>query len=148
MYKHILLPIDGSKLSLKAVKTGVALARALSARVTVFYASPGIAVEYYASDMPMPQEVFDAEAARLKKEGEKILAAAGAIAAKAGVPVQTVCVQDRMAAEAIMETARKRRCDLIVMSSHGRSGIGAVLLGSVTNKVLTHSRTPVLVCRA
>lgn len=148
MYKNILLPTDGSKLSLKAVKIGVELAKALGGKVTVFYASPGIGVEYYAAEVPMPQEVFDAETARLKKEAENFLAAARAIAEKAAVPVDCVSVQDRMAAEAVMATARKRRCDLIVMSSHGRSGIKAVLLGSVTNKVLTHSKTPVLVCRA
>jgi len=148
MYKHILLPTDGSKLSMKAVKTGLEMAKALGAKVTAFYASPGIGVEYYAADVPMPQEVFDAESARLEKESDKILAAIRKAGEKAGVAVQCVSVQDRMAAEAIMAVARKRRCDLIVMSSHGRSGIGAVLLGSVTNKVLTHSRTPVLVCRA
>ncbi len=148
MYKHILLPTDGSKLSMKAVKTGLEIARALGAKVTAFYASPGIGVEYYAADVPMPQEIFDAESARLEKEADKILAVIRKAGEKAGVAVQCVSVQDRMAADAIMAVARKRRCDLIVMSSHGRSGIGAVLLGSVTNKVLTHSRTPVLVCRA
>lgn len=148
MYRHILLPTDGSKHSLRAARMGIELARAQGARVTAFWANPGIDVAFYTADVPMPQEVFDAETARLRKLGARYLDAIRKLAAKAGVPVHCMEVEDRMAAEAIMAAARRRRCDLIVMSSHGRSGIRAVLLGSVTQKVLTHSRVPVLVCRA
>jgi len=147
MYKHILLPSDGSRLSRKAVKQGIALAKSLGAKVTGFYANPGIPIEYLWADAPMPQSVYAAENRREQKFAAKVLAEIAEAARRAGVPCDCVCVENRSAADAIMATAKKRRCDLIFMASHGRRGMSAVLLGSETNKVLTHSTIPVLVCR-
>jgi nucleotide-binding universal stress UspA family protein len=147
MYKHILLPSDGSRLSRKAVKQGVALAKSIGATVTGFYANPGIPIEYFEVDAPMPQSVYDAESKRERKFTVKVLAEIAEAARRAGVPCDCVSEESRSAADAIMATAKKQRCDLIFMASHGRHGISAVLLGSETTKVLTHSNIPVLVCR-
>jgi nucleotide-binding universal stress UspA family protein len=147
MYKHILLPSDGSRLSRKAVKQGLALAKSIGAKVTGFYANPGIPIEYLGVDAPMPQSVYDAESERERKFADKVLAEIAEAARRAGVPCDCVSVENRSAADAIMTTAKKRGCDLIFMASHGRHGISAVLLGSETTKVLTHSNIPVLVCR-
>ena len=147
MYKHILLPSDGSRLSRKAVKQGLALAKSIGAKVTGFYANPGIPIEYLGVDAPMPQSVYDAESERERKFTDKVLAEIAEAARQAGVPCGCVSVESRSAADAIVATAKKRRCDLIFMASHGRHGISAVLLGSETTKVLTHSNIPVLVCR-
>lgn len=147
MYKHILLPSDGSRLSRKAVKQGVALAKSTGAKVTGFYANPGIPIEYWGIDAPMPQSVYDAESERERKFTEKVLAEIAETARRAGVPCDCVSAESRSAADAIVAAAKKRDCDLIFMASHGRRGISAVLLGSETAKVLTHSKIPVLVCR-
>ncbi len=147
MYKHILLPSDGSRLSRKAVQQGLALAKSVGAKVTGFYANPGIPIEYLGVDAPMPQSVYDAESERERKFTDKVLAEIAEAARQAGVPCDCVSVESRSAADAIVATAKKRRCDLIFMASHGRHGISAVLLGSETTKVLTHSNIPVLVCR-
>ena len=147
MYKHILLPSDGSRLSRKAIKQGVAFAKSIGAKVTGFYANPGIPIEYLGIDAPMPQSVYDAESERERKFADKILAEIAEAARRAGVTCDCVSVESRSAADAIMATAKRRGCDLIFMASHGRHGISAVLLGSETTKVLTHSNIPVLVCR-
>jgi nucleotide-binding universal stress UspA family protein len=147
MYKHILLPSEGSRLSRKAVKQGVAFAKSLGAKVTGLYANPGIPVEYLGIDAPMPQSVYDAESERERRFADKVLAEIAETARRAGVPCDRVSVESRSAAEAIVAAAKKRGCDLIFMASHGRHGISAVLLGSETTKVLTHSNIPVLVCR-
>lgn len=147
MYKHILLPTDGSDLSLRAAKGGIALAKAIGAKVTAFYANPGIAAQFFQVDAPIPEDIINAETARLKKVGDRYLAKVAALAQKAEVPCDTYTVTDPVAYEAIIAAAKRRRCDLIVMASHGRSGIKAVIMGSVASKVLTHSRVPVLVWR-
>ncbi len=148
MYKNILLPTDGSTLSMKGVKAGIRLAAALGAKVTVLYADPGIGPEFAQLDAPLPEGVLEAEIARLKRLGERYLAAARKLADTAGVACRTVLVSDRIAYEAIIATAKKQRCDLICMGSHGRTGLKGVLLGSVTQRVLAHSKIPVLVIRA
>jgi nucleotide-binding universal stress UspA family protein len=147
MYKHILLPTDGSKLSLRAVKRGIELAKSVGARVTGFYANPGIPIEYFEYGMPLPENMLEAESAREKKLAQKYLAAVSDLAAKAGVSCETVLVENRLPYDAIIAAAKRKRCDLIVMASHGRSGITSRLLAGETTKVLTHSKIPVLVCR-
>ena len=147
MYKNILLPTDGSPLSMKGVKAGIAFAKALDAKVTAFYADPGIGPEFAQIDAPLPEGVLEAEIARLKKVGERYLAAVEKLAQADGVPCRRVMVSDRLAYEAIIATAKSERCDLICMASHGRRGLSGVLLGSETHKVLTHSDLPVLVLR-
>jgi len=148
MYENILLPTDGSPLATKGVKAGIAFAKALGARVTAFYADPGIGPEFAQIDAPLPEGILEAEIARLKKVGERYLAAIDKLAQAAGVPCKRVMMSDRIAYEAIIATAKKERCDLICMASHGRTGIKGVLLGSVAHQVLTHSKIPVLIIRA
>ena len=147
MYKHILIPTDGSPLSRKAVKEGVKLAKAIGAKVT-FFNSPAeyeilVYGEYFPPDL-ITQEEYEERATR---NAEKILAAAQKEASAQGVACSTLQQPSRTPWEAIIAAAKKRRCDLIFMASHGRRGLAGVLLGSETTKVLTHSKIPVLVYR-
>ena len=148
MYKHILLPTDGSKLATKAVKEGLRLARILKAQVTTVNVVP----EY---QMVMDEGFVLPNAAFLRKRFEeettkrskKIIDAVKSDAKAAGVRCKGVTVSSGLPYEAIIKQARKSGCDLIMMASHGRKGIASILLGSETAKVLTHSTIPVLVVR-
>jgi len=147
MYKHILVPTDGSALSKKAVREGVKFARAVGAKITFFNSPAEYEVvlygEYFPPDL-MTQDEYDQRATR---NAEKILGDAQKIAAAAGVAAQAVHESSRSPWEAIVAAAQRRKCDLIFMASHGRRGLAGVLLGSETAKVLTHSKIPVLVYR-
>jgi nucleotide-binding universal stress UspA family protein len=145
MYKHMLIPTDGSALAEQAITQGCALARTLNARVTVVTVVPPfhvIAIE------PMmvttTREEYNADIAKLV---ERRLAMPRAAAKAAGVAYDDVYVIAEQPWEAIIETARNSGCDLIMMASHGRKGVSALVLGSETMKVLTHSKIPTLVCR-
>lgn len=149
MFKHILVPTDGSALSLKAAKTAVDLARVHKARITAIhvmapYVPPtgGDGIMYY-PDSFSPAEYEKA----VKKEAARALAKVEAAAKTAKVPFDAIAVTHDQPWESIVNAAKKKRCDVVVMASHGRRGIAGLLLGSETTKVLTHSRTPVLVCR-
>lgn len=148
MYKHILVPTDGSKLSAKAVKQAVAFAKTIGARITAVHVSD----EYRA----VMDEGFVLPAfATLKKRFEEmnvqrsnaVLKQVKAAAEAAGVACQSVAVTNNLPYDAIIQQAKKHKCDLIMMASHGRKGLSSVLLGSETAKVLTHSKIPVLVVR-
>ncbi|HTP46573.1 MAG TPA: universal stress protein [Usitatibacter sp.] len=149
MYKHILVPTDGSKLSLKAVKEAAGVARTCKAKVTALYV-----IEPYLPRMPEESLIpvsLARDQAEYKKVSEKVAGAALAKVQKALATAKVKCavefVTDSMPWHGILEAARKRKCDLIVMASHGRGGLAGVILGSETHKVLAHSKTPVLVCR-
>ena len=147
MYTNLLVPTDGSALSDKAVTHAIGLAQALKARITAFYAAPDFPVPLYAEGIifePMSTSEY-VDAAML--EAEKILDRVAAKAAEAGVECVKVHAVETPPWEAIISAARKSNCDAIVMASHGRSGLSALLLGSETTKVLTHSKLPVLVVR-
>ncbi|HTT39485.1 MAG TPA: universal stress protein [Burkholderiales bacterium] len=147
MYKKILLPTDGSALSRKAVKQGVAFAAALGAKVVGFFSPEDYRALMYSEYIPpslMSQKEFEAQA---KKAAEKHLAFIEKTAQAAGVPYEGYYLSSLAPWEAIIEAARKKKCDLIFMGSHGRSGLAGLVLGSQTSKVLTHSKVPVLVCR-
>ena len=149
MYKHILVPTDGSRLSLKAVKEAVNLAKTCKAKVTALFViepyMPRISDE---SIMPIGL-ARDQEAYRQisEKAASDALAKVQKGFAASKVSCKTEFTTDPMPWHGILDTAKKRKCDLIVMASHGRGGLAGVLLGSETHKVLAHSRTPVLVCR-
>ncbi|MEA3156872.1 MAG: hypothetical protein QOK44_4461 [Betaproteobacteria bacterium] len=148
MFKHILLPTDGSKLSDRAVQRGIELAKAVDARVTAVHVLPEFRMMADESFV-LPTSVdlktrYDKEA---KARASKLLDKIGARAEAAGVAYEGVVVAGDTPYEHIIETARKRKCDLIMMASHGRRGLSALLLGSETSKVLTHSKVPVLVVR-
>jgi nucleotide-binding universal stress UspA family protein len=147
MYRNILVATDGSRLSAKAVTQAIALAGALSAKLTGFYASPDYPLPAYA-DGVMYEPVSPKEyAAMCKQEADRILSAVGAKAKAAGIRFTAVQAIAAAPWEAILAAARKEKCDAIVMASHGRRGVSALLLGSETQKVLTHSKLPVLVVR-
>ena len=145
MFKHILIPTDGSERSARAVTQGIALAAVLDARVTALMATPAIPpiiLEGLAA--PLHNEVLEQNA---KDYATRSLAVAAQAAAAAGVRCETIHLEHEQPWEVIIQTAEQKGCDLIVMASHGRAGVSAVVLGSETNKVLTHSKIPVLVCR-
>lgn len=147
MYRHILIPTDGSRLSKKAIVHGVALAQALGAKVTGVFAAPPALPMAYDDFIPVGYPDPDAQARNLERRARRHLGVVEAAAARAGVTCRTVYVANAYPAEAIMATAKKAGCDAICMASHGRRGLAGVLLGSETQKVLTYSKLPVLVCR-
>jgi nucleotide-binding universal stress UspA family protein len=148
MYKHILIPTDGSALAARGAKAGVKLAKAVSAKITALYvAMPyapavyGDAAVYYAGPSPQEHKRFSENAAK------KALAPIEAEARKAGVSCSTLVIFDWKPWDGILKAARSRKCDAIVMASHGHGGLGVLFLGSETQRVLAHSRIPVLVIR-
>jgi nucleotide-binding universal stress UspA family protein len=149
MYRHILIPTDGSELAEHAVTNGLALAKSVGAKVTV------IIVEDPFDWLSVPgtrasQRHLDALAKhneQVKKYAANVLSRAADAAKQAGVPCDTMQAENARPYQAIIAATSDRGCDLIVMASHGRGGLSAVVLGSVTNKVLTHTKTPVLVYR-
>jgi len=147
MYKNLMVATDGSKLSDKAVTHGIALAQAVGATLTAFYAAPDYPLPAYA-DGVVYEPVTRREYAKLAAEdAQQILDAVSTKAATAGVACETAYSIAAAPWEAILAAAKKHKCDAIVMASHGRRGISAVLLGSETQKVLTHTKLPVIVIR-
>ena len=146
MYRHILIPTDGSELAEQAVTNGLSLAKSLGANVTVIIVEEPI---WFGVSSFAEHGAFD-ELAKYTEQIKDYVASAlnraADAAQQAGVPCDTVQVKDAQPHQAIIATAADKGCDLIVMASHGRSGLSAVVLGSVTNKVLTHTKIPVLVC--
>lgn len=148
MYKHILLPTDGSKHSARAVAEGVALARATGARVTGLFVAPAPTPLVFEGLRPVAYMQPEEHAELSQRAAAKYLGAVAKAAADAGVDCETLCVDGEYPADAILAEAARLRCDLIVMASHGRRGLAGLLLGSETQKVLTHAKVSVLVCRA
>jgi nucleotide-binding universal stress UspA family protein len=148
MFQHILVSTDGSRLSGKAIRAAVRLARATGARVTgAFVTAPFIAPAYGEGVMYAPMLSSKRYKELCKRESRKALAAVEIEARTAGVESGAVTVTADNPWQGILRAARSKKCDLIVMASHGRRGLSGLLLGSETSKVLTHSRIPVLVCR-
>lgn len=145
MYKHILIPTDGSELSDKAVREGIDLAMTMKARVTVFTASPPF--HAFATDATVSVDTRDTYTASAEERAAARLKAGLDYANAKGVQARVQHVFAERPYEAIIAVASKEGCDLVCMASHGRKGIAGLLVGSETNKVLTHSKVPVLVCR-
>ena len=147
MFKNILLPTDGSPLSASAIKLAVRLAKEQKARVTGFWVgpvwNPGVREDSSLAGYVPPRE----HAARVKKMAERNLGVVKKDATASGVRFKVDYVTGSFPYDEIIKAARRNRCDLIVMASHGRRGISKLLLGSETSKVLAHSTVPVLVCR-
>lgn len=145
MYKHILIATDGSELAAKAIAQGLSLAKTLASLVTVVTVSEPWASQVTGeAAIAFPFEDYEKAVAA---DAAEILKKASDAATEAGVTCSTVHVKERHPAEGILETAKERRCDLIVMASHGRRGLSRLLLGSQTHNVVTHSEIPVLICR-
>jgi nucleotide-binding universal stress UspA family protein len=148
-YKHILVPVDGSKLSLKAAKEAAVLASNLKAKITTLYVMPPWIPPMNDESSVMYSSAYSEQVYRetVEKTAQQALDKAAAPATAARVKCDKLSVTSRQAWEGIIATAKSKKCDLIIMASHGRSGLAGLLLGSETQKVLTHSKTPVLVCR-
>ena len=146
MYRHILLPTDGSELSQNAVDYGMALAKSVNAKVTVLTVSTPFHV--FAVEPGMVTDTPEQYGKRIATLTAKYLNVAKEAALAAGVSCETMHVEHDQPYLAIIDAATRKSCDLIVMASHGRRGISAIVLGSEAVKVLTHSTIPVLVFRA
>jgi nucleotide-binding universal stress UspA family protein len=149
MFKHILVATDGSALSTKGVRQTIKVAKAVGAHITavhvvgtynVLFQDEGFAMP----DIPAWRKLFED---RMATHAKEVLGPVKEAADKAGVKCETVVAHGDMPYEMIIKQAKKSRCDLIMMASHGRKGMQRLLLGSETAKVLTHSRIPVLVVR-
>ncbi len=147
MYSKILVPTDGPHLSHRAFKEAASLARAVGATLTLFYAAPTYRLPSVGFEGAMMQNVVTPERYRrsMRAHARRLLDAAARKAG--GTVVRRACDFSDQPYDAIIAAARKNKCDLIVMASHGWRGLKGLLLGSETHKVLTHSRIPVLVVR-
>lgn len=147
MFKQILIPTDGSELSELAVSRGAVFAREIGATVTLFYAKPGFPVAYFGEGALIDPLTPDQFARMADEQAAKVLDQGLEICQREGVVAQTMSATSDVPYEAIIQAAEGAGCDLIFMASHGRRGFSGLLLGSETNKVLTHSTIPVLVYR-
>jgi nucleotide-binding universal stress UspA family protein len=147
MYRHILIATDGSALADKAVGHGLGLAQALGARVTALVVEVPFSIHDLPDSLRQAPEALARHAEIGRKHAAQVLERVAGSAKAAGVACETVQVEHSRPSEAIVGTAKDKGCDVIVMASHGRRGISATVLGSVTNHVLTHTTIPVLVCR-
>jgi nucleotide-binding universal stress UspA family protein len=145
MYTNILIPTDGSELAWKAVRHGIALAQRIGAKVTALTVSPPF--HTFTTDTQMIEDTPAQYQTRVRDHAEKTLGAVADAAQTAGVNCEIVHLEHEHPYRAIIDTADAKACHLIVMASHGRQGISAIVLGSETLKVLTHCKIPVLVHR-
>jgi nucleotide-binding universal stress UspA family protein len=147
MYRKILVPTDGSKLSERAIEHAITLARGVGASVVALHAYPRIPGSPYGTFGPAAELFAEAEASRARADADALFERARTVAEDAAVTLETVLVEAADVYLQIIAVAHKCNCDLICMASHGRRGASALVLGSETQKVLTHSATPVLVLR-
>ncbi len=148
MFKHILIPTDGSRLASKGIRAGVKLAAALGARVTgVYVVPPYVPPMYGEGAIYVPGMSLQSYKKATDRLAKKALAAIEIEAQAAKVPCSTRFMTATQPYDGILKTARARNCDAIVMASHGRGGLGGLLLGSETTRVLASSKIPVMVIR-
>jgi nucleotide-binding universal stress UspA family protein len=150
MYANILLSTDGSDVAKRGVENGMALAKALNAKVTVISVTESLPIDLgsgHASGWIPSQEEIDRFDAACKERAEKVLDEARVVAERIGTTADLLHVPNERPATAIIETARSKGCDLIVMGSHGRRGLSKLFLGSQTSEVLADGSVPVLVVR-
>ena len=147
MFNNILVPTDGSKLSQKAVHEAVQLAKLTGAKVVALHAYPRFSGSPYGTFGPAEDVLAEAHSRQQQSEAEKLFAAIKKTCSAAGVELDTALVESNDIYKQIIAVAKKKKCDLICMASHGRRGLAGVVLGSETQKVLTHSSVPVLVLR-
>jgi nucleotide-binding universal stress UspA family protein len=147
MFQRILIPTDGSNVARKAIKAGVVLAKELGAGIVGYHAVEPLERVYYVQGAGIRPADVRALDKRLRELGEQHLAEIRKAAKSAGVACETLLTSPAAPFQGIIAAARKENCDMIFMSSHGRGKLASLLLGSVTQKVLTHSKIPVLVYR-
>ncbi len=147
MFKHILIPTDGSELSQATAKRAISFAKEAGAKVTVFFAKPEYPIAYFGEGALIDPTTPEKFAELADQQATEYLSEVARQCADAGVECTTASATSDVPYEAIIAAAESSGCDLIFMASHGRRGISGFLLGSETNKVLTHSKVPVLVYR-
>lgn len=147
MFKHILIPTDGSRLAAKAIKAGVEMAKEMGARVTGYCAQEPVPVHLYGEGYVADKQMTAEFERRAREYAEDCVAQVAAAAKARGVPFEPLVTKASLPYRGIIEAAQERKCDVIFMASHGYRGLAGLLLGSVTQEVLTHSEIPVLVFR-
>jgi nucleotide-binding universal stress UspA family protein len=147
MYERILVATDGSTLSKKAVSSAIAMAELTGAELVALKVVPRYPQSYFEGAIVLQAEEVSRVEKQWAESGQAIVDAVQKAAALKGVKVKAITVKSDLVSDAIIATAKKQKCDLIVMASHGRRGIKRLLLGSETQLVLTHSHVPVLVLR-
>jgi nucleotide-binding universal stress UspA family protein len=147
MFKNILIPTDGSPLSQKAVVQGVALAKSVGAKVTAFFAAPPATPIVYRDHLPVGYATPGEHEEMIRKTAAKYLGVVERAAKKAGISCESVHVTSDYPEESILKVAQKKKCDLIVMATHGQGGLRGMFIGSVTQKVLNQAKIPVMVFR-
>lgn len=147
MYQRILVATDGTALSKKAVRSAIDLAAAVGADLVALYVVPRYPVSYFEGGITISMQDIARTEKQWSDKGQAVVDAVQQTAQAEGVKTKAVVAQSDLVAESIMSAAKKHKCDLVVMASHGRKGIKRVLLGSETQHVLTHSTVPVLVLR-
>jgi nucleotide-binding universal stress UspA family protein len=147
MYKKILVATDGSTLSKKAVRSAIGLAGSIGAELVALYVVPNYPVSYFEGGAAISMQEIARTEKQWADQGQAIVDAVRVSAEANGLKARGVIARSDLAAEAILAAAKRHKCDLIVMASHGRRGLKRLLLGSETQHVLTHSVVPVLVLR-
>jgi nucleotide-binding universal stress UspA family protein len=147
MFKHILIPTDGSPVAAKAIKAGVTLAKEMGASVTGFYAIEPAPTHMYGEGYLAERKLVVELERRAREVAQASVDEVSAAAKSAGVPCDTAISKAVSPYEGIIAAAEKNKCDAVFMASNGHKGLTGLLLGSVTQKVLTHSKIPVLVFR-
>lgn len=147
MYQRILVATDGSTLSKKAVASAIALAKLSGAELVALKVVPRYPQSYFEGGLALPASDIAKVEKQWAEHGQAVVDAVAKSTAAKGLTVKAVTVKSDLVSEAIITAAKKHKCDLIVMASHGRKGVKRLLLGSETQQVLTHSHIPVLVLR-
>jgi nucleotide-binding universal stress UspA family protein len=145
MYKHLLVPLDGSELSERAAEASLGLAAKLGARVTAFVAEPMPPLPTIGSHASSYAREADEHLASTEAHAREVLARFSALAAQQGVPCEGRFTRTDAVDHAIVQTAQELGCDLVVMVTHGRGAFGELLFGSHTKSVLARSKLPLLV---
>lgn len=147
MYKKLLVATDGSTLSKKAVRSAVELAASIDAELIALYVVPNYPVSYFEGGVTISTQEIARTEKQWADQGQAIVDAVKTSAEAKGLKAKGVIARSNLVAEAILAAAKRHKCDLIVMASHGHRGLKRILLGSETQHVLTHSAIPVLVLR-
>ncbi len=147
MFKRILIPTDGSKIADKAVKAGIRFAKEIGAGAVGYYAIEPVQAYYYSEGAMIDGRLIAELDRQSKANGEKTLAAMAKLARARRVRFDSLCDKPATAYDGIIAAARRKKCDVIFMASHGRSGLAKLVMGSVTQKVLAQSKIPVVVYR-
>jgi nucleotide-binding universal stress UspA family protein len=147
MFKHILIPTDGSEVAAKAIRAGVRLAAEMGAKVTGLYAQEPHPMHLHAGGYAVEKDLIAELDRRARLFAQNCVAQVATEAAAAGVACEPLVVRSDRPYEAIVKTAQERGCDAIFMASHGHKGLAAMVLGSVTQQVLARASIPVLVFR-